>query len=243
MIEIVDRGTRPELRDAVRAAPFGDSWPTFMQQDPVAGLYYDFTAEHGDYILVALDEGEPVAVAYSVPFVPRGDGLPDTGWDAVVRWSNVDRQRGGERTACSALEINVLKSRQGTGLSAQMLAALRANARRLGHTELVAPVRPSAKHLEPHTPMVEYALRTRDDGLPVDPWLRVHVRGGGVIDRVCPVSMTIPGTLAQWREWTGLPFDADGPVVVPGALSPVMVSVAHDVAVYVEPNVWIRHRL
>jgi hypothetical protein len=55
--------------------------------------------------------------------------------------------------------------------------------------------------------------------------------------------MAIAGSLAQWREWTGLPFDTDGPVVVPGALTPVEVSVAHDRAVYIEPNVWIRHRL
>jgi hypothetical protein len=54
--------------------------------------------------------------------------------------------------------------------------------------------------------------------------------------------MTIAGTLAQWRAWTGLPFDTDGPVIVEGALTPVSVSVRHDVAVYVEPNVWIEHR-
>lgn len=55
--------------------------------------------------------------------------------------------------------------------------------------------------------------------------------------------MTIPGTLARWRDRTGLPFDADGPVAVPDALSPVLASQAHDVAVYVEPNVWVRHLL
>jgi hypothetical protein len=38
--------------------------------------------------------------------------------------------------------------------------------------------------------------------------------------------MTISGTLAQWREWTGLAFDTDGPVIVEGALSPVLVVLA-----------------
>ena len=60
---------------------------------------------------------------------------------------------------------------------------------------------------------------------------------------VAPTSMTIPGTLEQWREWTGLPFDASGPVHVPGALVPVMCAAEHDVAVYVEPNVWVHHHL
>ena len=60
-------------------------------------------------------------------------------------------------------------------------------------------------------------------------------------DRVAAQAMTITGSLAQWREWTGLAFDASGFVAVPGALVPVHVSVEHDHAVYVEPNVWIRH--
>lgn len=75
-----------------------------------------------------------------------------------------------------------------------------------------------------------------------DAWLRVHVRAGGRILKVCPQSMIIPGTLAQWREWTGLPFDTDGPVIVQGALSPVLVSLSQNVAVYAEPNVWVEHR-
>jgi hypothetical protein len=55
--------------------------------------------------------------------------------------------------------------------------------------------------------------------------------------------MTIPGTLAQWRAWTGLPFDTSGSVDVPGALVPVMCAAEHDVAVYVEPNIWVHHYL
>jgi hypothetical protein len=98
---------------------------------------------------------------------------------------------------------------------------MRVGAAAHGFSEVVAPVRLSAKHHEPHTPLGEYAARTRDDGLPHDPWLRVHVRAGGVIDCVAPASMVILGTLAEWREWTGLPFVAAGWVEVPGALSPV----------------------
>jgi hypothetical protein len=55
--------------------------------------------------------------------------------------------------------------------------------------------------------------------------------------------MTIPGTLAEWRSWTNLPFDVTGPVHVPHALAPVHVDVDQDNAVYVEPNVWVRHAL
>lgn len=91
--------------------------------------------------------------------------------------------------------------------------------------------------------MTHYAARQREDGLPWDPWLRTHIRAGGRVVGVCPASMTIGGCLGQWRTWTGLPFDSDGDVDVPGALTPVRVSQNHDHAVYVEPNVWIHHAL
>jgi hypothetical protein len=120
---------------------------------------------------------------------------------------------------------------------------MRDNARLHGHTSLVAPVRPNGKDADPATPMEEYARRVRVDGLPTDPWLRVHARLGATIVKVCPASMAIAGSLKQWREWTGLPFDQDGMITVPGALAPVHVSIAHDRAVYVEPNVWMRHDL
>jgi hypothetical protein len=38
-------------------------------------------------------------------------------------------------------------------------------------------------------------------------------------------------------------LERSGDVEVPGALSPVHVCLEQDHAVYVEPNVWIHHRL
>ena len=55
--------------------------------------------------------------------------------------------------------------------------------------------------------------------------------------------MVIAGTLAEWRGWTGLSFEEDGIAVVPGALSPVHVSLEQDHAVYIEPNLWVQHPL
>lgn len=244
-LTIHNRGQEPELFKAVNHADFDRSWPLFMQQDPTAHLYYGHTDSVADYVLLATDDGEPVAKAYSAPFGFSGEGredLPAAGWDEVIRWHHADWLAGRKTNVATALEIVVLKERQGTGIASRMVEALRDNAFRLGHDVLYAPVRPSQKSDEPETPMSEYAWRVRDDGLPYDAWLRVHVRAGGRIVKVCPLSMTIVGTLAQWREWTGLPFDKDGPVIVEGALSPVLVSSSHDVAVYVEPNVWVEHR-
>jgi hypothetical protein len=38
-------------------------------------------------------------------------------------------------------------------------------------------------------------------------------------------------------------FDRSGEVSIAGALVPVMISLERDYAVYVEPNVWVRHAL
>ncbi|WP_310529796.1 N-acetyltransferase [Nocardioides sp.] len=231
---------RPDLAEAMWSMP--TSWPEFMRHDPIGGLFYgNVETRFPAFVIAAQDEaGEVVACAYSIPFVLGDDVLPDHGWDCVIRNGLLASLGGEEPDAISAVEIAVRPDRQGTGISGQMLAAMRDNAARWGFAELVAPVRPNGKR-DVHEPMAAYASRVRADGLPVDPWLRVHVRAGGRIAKVAPRSMVIPGTLEEWRAWTGLPFDTTGPVVVPQALSPVHCDVDHGVATYVEPNVWVVH--
>lgn len=235
---------RPDL-----SGPFWqltDLWPRFMLEDPVGDLYFSQLGLWRDHVLVAADaDGRVVARALSVPFRLDDDigrpALPPHGWDGVIRWSWLDHLAGRRPNHVSALEITVAPEARGTGLAARLIDGMKDGARRIGAAALVAPVRPSRKHLEPGESMGAYVARTRDDGLPEDPWLRVHARAGGTIVGVCPASMTIPGSLDQWRSWAGLPFDRPGPVEVPGALVPVHVDVANDHAVYVEPNVWVRH--
>jgi GNAT superfamily N-acetyltransferase len=237
---ITTLAARPSLADAMWDMP--NSWPEFMRHDPIGGLFYrSIEARFAEFVLVGQDEaGEVVACAYSVPFVLEGEELPDNGWDSVIRSGVLASIGGQEPDAISAVEIAVRPDRQGAGISSQMLVALRDNAARLGFAELVAPVRPNGK-ADIHEPMSSYAFRVREDGLPVDPWLRVHVRVGGRIAKVAPRSMVVPGTLEEWRAWTGLPFDTTGPVLVPQALAPVYCDVEHGVAVYVEPSVWVVH--
>jgi GNAT superfamily N-acetyltransferase len=244
---------RPKLRGQVFSAEFAAAVPEFMRHDPTAALYYQrgYLDHYLDFVLVAVDRDGPnrvVARAVSVPFA-FGDTalgraeLPDAGWDEVIRWAHEDRIAGRRPNAVSALEIMVLAPYRGRGVSQLMLTAMCDNARKHGFADLFAPVRPTDKHREPLTPLAEYAARCRKDGLPFDPWLRVHTRMGGRIVKVAPCSMVIAGTLAQWSRWTGLHFAKSGDVVVPGALSPIHVSREQHHAVYIEPNVWVHHRL
>jgi hypothetical protein len=161
----------------------------------------------------------------------------------VVRWSAHALLTGAEPDAVASVEVAIRPDARRRGWGTQLLAALLANARRLGFSALYAPVRPPLKELEPELPLSDYVERIRADGLPADPWLRAHVKLGGRIVALAPYSTVVPGSLAEWREWTGLPFDRSGEVVVPGALVPVLCSVEQGVAVYVEPNVWVSHRL
>jgi GNAT superfamily N-acetyltransferase len=232
---------RPDLSEAMWRMP--NSWPEFMRHDPIGGLFYaNVESRFAEFVLVAQDDSsEVVACAYSVPFVLGDADLPGNGWDFVIRNGLLASLRAQQPDAISAVEIAVRPDRQGTGLSGQMLAAMRENAARRGFSTLVAPVRPNRK-ADPGEPMSTYAFRAREDGLPADPCLRVHVRAGGRIDKVAPRSMVIPGTVEEWRSWTGLPFDRTGPVVVPHALAPVHCDLEHGVAVYVEANVWVVHR-
>jgi GNAT superfamily N-acetyltransferase len=237
---------RPDLIE--RVYEVDSAWPEFMGRDPVANaLYWQVAGAFPHLCAVATDEQDVVvatgrAVAFALDLPNRG-ALPDGGLDRVTIWAFNDRLAGRTPDTASAVEIAISPAQRGGGLSHRMLAAMRNAVLAAGLRTLVAPVRPTAKHQYPHLPMTEYIALLRDDGLPADPWLRVHVRAGGRILRPAPASMVMVGSLAEWRDWTGLPFDRTGAVIVPQALVPVHCDVEHDHAVYVEPNVWVQHDL
>jgi len=244
---------RPELREQAFSAEFAAAVPEFLRHDRTAALYYADRAldRYLDFVLAAVDRDQPervIARGCSVPFAFR-DGtmgrneLPPGGWDEVIRWADADWRAGRHPTVVSALEIIVLPPYRGRGIAALMLAATIANTWTRGFADLYAPLRPSDKHREPLAPFADYVTRTRAGGLPHDSWLRTHVHAGGRIVRIAPHSMVIAGTLAEWSRWTGMIFARSGDIVVPGALSPVHVSCEQDHAVYVEPNLWLHHRV
>jgi hypothetical protein len=107
---------------------------------------------------------------------------------------------------------------------------------------VVAPLRPTWKHRYPLVPMAEYAVWVRDDGLSVDPWIRTHQRMGAEVLGPAPRSMVIEGNVAEWETWADMAFPVSGDYVVPDALNLVHVDRERDRAVYVEENLWVRHR-
>lgn len=245
-LEIFTLRERPDLRALIFASDLQSVWPEFMTHSAAAELYFApwMFDRYLDYAFAGVADGKVVARAFSVPFAFNTGGrteLPDGGWDQVIRWAHDDRMIGRAPNALSALEISMLPEARGSGNSLALLGAMKACAKIKGFGAVFAPVRPNQKHLQPRTPMRDYVNTVRADGLPVDAWLRTHLRAGGKFVKIAPYSMTIVGGLADWSLWTGMPFDRSGELVVAGALSPVMVSLEQDCAVYIEPNVWVQH--
>ncbi|GAB3943099.1 hypothetical protein GCM10029976_065200 [Kribbella albertanoniae] len=240
-IEITTVADRPHLAGATLDT---GPWPDFMRHNRVSEAYFHRTLT--DFpttcLIATTPDGQVVGDAHAVQLARRAE-FPTGGWEQAVVWAFADLHRGVQPDTTCALNISVAHHLQGQGLAAALLSALRETAAELGHSSLLAPVRPSQKSAEPQTPMTEYAARTRPDGLPFDAWLRTHARAGGEIVTTAPASWVVVGSLDEWRQWTGLPFDESGEIEVPGALVPVRCDIAQDRAVYVEPNVWVLHRL
>lgn len=237
-MKVHSHAERPEL--LARRDELGAVWDEFMYHDAVSDVHWNRQYEDfPDLQLFLVDDGDRLLAesnAVPVPFGP--DELPDDGWDAAL-----EQAGSGTPKAVSAIAISIGVDHRRKGLSRTMLDAMRQAASARGVTDLVAPVRPSRKHAYPLTPIERYIEWRRDDGLLFDPWLRTHERAGATVVRVAPTSMRIAGTVENWESWTGLRFPDSGPYVVAGALVPVEIDVDRDEGVYIEPNVWMLHRL
>ena len=228
---------RPDL--AERFGEMQDAFPEFIHNADVTVEHWGKLREElPDLQLVLYDDERDAVVGrgQTMPASTRG-GLPGGVDDMLEHRFGPDGT--DEADVLSALVAIVDPRRQGEGLSRLLIEGMRSVAAQQGYPALIAPVRPTRKPEFPLIPLEEYAWWTRADGLPWDPWLRLHARLGAELVEVCPRSMVVTGSRAEWQEWTGLDFPADGDYVVPGALVPVRF--AGGTGTYVEPNVWMRH--
>jgi hypothetical protein len=238
-MKIVSYADRPDL--LARRDELGAAWDEFMYHDAVANALWNRQYEEfPDLQLFLLDEGDRLLAESNAVPIPFGPGeLPDDGWDAALEQAFA----GLPAAAVSAIAITIGVEQRGRGLSRTMLDGMRKAVAARGLSDLVAPVRPSQKHVYPLTPMERYVEWRRDDGKLLDAWLRTHEQAGAELIRVAPASMRIAGSVGEWESWTGLRFPESGPYVVPGALVPVEIDRERDEGIYVEPNVWMHHRV
>jgi hypothetical protein len=69
------------------------------------------------------------------------------------------------------------------------------------------------------------------------------VRLGATPAGIAEQGLKVTAKPANWEAWTGLVFPVSGSYVVPGALVPIDVDLERGVASYVEPHLWMHHRL
>jgi hypothetical protein len=235
---------RPDLRGPISDI-HGVVWDEFMQYSEVANHAWDVMFEHFPQHQLALvddDTDEVLAAAHALPLNWDGtyENLPE-GWDASMLQAERDQQAGVAPTSLTAYAIAIAQAQQGKGLSSTMLDAMCDSARKAGLRAVIACVRPTLKSKYPLTPFERYVEWKRDDGAPFDPWIRVHLRAGGIMVRPSPTSMTYRASVADWEERTGMKFPESGPYIVPGALQPVQIDREADVGLYYDPNVWVVH--
>lgn len=221
------------------------SWPRFMRQRDALGLgarWPSLFTEWADYQLIVVEGQQTLAVGHSVPISWDGTeaDLPDS-MAAILARATDDTASGRPPTALSALAALVAPEHRGKGVSAILLRAMQALAVTTRLPAMLAPVRPTMKDRYPLAPMERYVRWTREDGGPIDPWLRTHWRLGAEALRVIPRAMVIVGTVAEWEDWTEMRFPDSGEYVVPGALQPVTIDRDHGEGRYEDPNVWMRH--
>jgi GNAT superfamily N-acetyltransferase len=238
-LETATAAARPDLLERATERT-QDAFPEYNSHGDVLNLYWPrLVAERPEFQFHLVGPADEILVrARSVPV--RWDGTLDdlpAGIDgAIARGFD----EGGANVLC-ALVIMVPRDLQGRGLSAAALRAMSDLARRHGLRALIAPVRPSWKERYPLTPIDGYAAWRRPDGLPFDPWMRVHARLGGSVLRPEPHSLRITGTVAEWEDWTRMSFPVSGDYWFPSGLSTVAIDRERDHGGYWEPNVWMHH--
>ena len=219
-------------------------WPEFMLQDPVAKKNWVKLFElFPEYQISLESDGEIIGTANSLPFHWDKDfkELPERGWDWVLEKGIKDKQEGIEPNMLNGLQIAVNREHQGQGVSSLILKEMILLAEDRGFKFVTIPVRPSLKHQYPLIQIDNYMNWKREDGLPYDSWLRVHVRNGGELIKSCKKAMYIPGTVSEWEKWTDLKFFESGKYIINKALKPVEVNVEKNIGEYWEPNVWVVH--
>jgi GNAT superfamily N-acetyltransferase len=204
------------------------TWPTFLLKDiQQAGswsyVYDDFLA----YQFAYFDGNNLVGIgnAMGLQFDNDFDKLPEKGLDWAAEKSKSDKAAGLQPNLMVAIQIMLHPDYKNKGLSYMMVNTMKGIANANGLSNIALPVRPNMKSQHPLISIDEYITLKSDDGLPYDPWIRVHTKLGAKLIHPCHQSMYVSGTVQEWSEWTGLTFDQSGKFVVEGALMPVNIDI------------------
>jgi hypothetical protein len=243
-VRVIRYSQQPELWDSLRGLS-DEVWPEYNTHGPTLNKYwgqlYDVFPDW-QFVLYDSDEDVVLAEGQTIPIAWDGtDASLGPGIDSTITAGFALRHDGGRPTTVCALAAKIPPRHQGRRLSAPLLRGMASLAREAGLAHLVAPVRPNFKERYPTIPIERYARWTRPDGMPFDPWVRVHTRLGARIGPALPRSLYITGAVADWESWTGMAFPETGDYVFPAGLATVHIDRDADAGDYWEPNIWLIH--
>jgi hypothetical protein len=244
MYELIPVATAPELDDEA-GKRFVEEWPEFIFHDEGVTPYRERRLEYfrdWEFYLISTEDRRLIAGCWGVPIAWDGtvEDLPGGFTDSLGR--SVDEHEAGVvPNAFVLMAAAVRNDEQGRGHAGRVITAVRERAIAADLPQVIAPVRPTLKSSYPLIEISEFIKWTREDGLPLDPWIRTHVRLGASILAPAPHSQTMTGTVADWESWTGLALPATGSYVIPAGLTVLSIDRSADLGIYREPNVWMRH--
>ena len=243
MYELIPVAEAPEL-DAEAEERFVEEWPEFIFHDEGVKPYRERRVEYfpeWEFYLVTEDR-RLIAGCWGVPLAWDGTvaDLPGGFTDSLAR-SVTSYEEGVVPNTFVLMAAAVRSDEQGRGHAGRVITAVRDRAVAGGLVQVIAPVRPTLKSRYPLTPIETFMTWTRSDGLPLDPWLRTHVRLGATLLAPAPASQTMTGTVADWEKWTNMPFPSTGPYVIPDGLTVLHIDHDSNTGTYTEPNIWLRH--
>jgi hypothetical protein len=200
--------------------------------------------------LLLRNQGGDVAAIMTATRV-NWDGNPAslTTWDAVAGGSiaasdYVTTYTPDGNTLClisSAIDPNI----QGKRLAPQLVEGMGDLARKLGAAHLIGPFRPNGygdfKLEYGPVAFAEYCAMTRENGQPIDPWLRSAFRLGMQPLRIEEYSMVVEVPVSTFEEYQKTYHPQKWQEVAAGVWECGETGswfVSGDQAVYIEPNLW-----
>lgn len=233
---------KPDLRMG-RAELLVANWPRyFVDTEELSDRYArDWLRVFPECHELALERGVVVGASSTVPLHWNGEpeDLPGGYSESLQRGIEGHFQAKKPNTLVG-LAVTIDPRWRGKRLAGEMLGRMKAQAERLGFTNLLVPVRPTGFEAVAHEWSFEdYTAQVRADGLPEDAWMRLHVKLGAEVLGVCAESMTYSGSRSLWEASTGERYPEDGEYPLAEGLAPLVFAGGH--GSYVEPNVWMRY--
>lgn len=200
-----EQGMVADLVSMVHTSLEQPAWVPWLRFSEAEMRSLATTFPEGQIVEVDSD-GRPTAALSTVRIAWDGDPARLGSWDEVAgRTSSIAAAHDPTGSTLVLLSVSVRPDRLGEGLASTLVDRARALARDRGLDHVISPFRPSgfgvAKTAGTAISFAEHCSRTRPDGLPVDPWLRVLRRKGMHPLKVAPAAMVVSATVAEVERW------------------------------------------